>query len=107
MDMAVRSVSIFQAHPGRRQEFLKDALAAKKILERLGARWRIAETTIGGPNTGSIIVALEFNDMPAFAAFTQKAQRDSKWQAFQARVNGGPDPATTLVSRSLVTDIDL
>lgn len=105
--MAVRSISIFQPHPGRRQEFLKDAVAAKKMLERLGASWRIAETTIGGPNTGSIIVALEFNDMAAFGAFTQKAQGDSEWQAFQARVTGAADPTTTLVSRSLITDIEL
>jgi hypothetical protein len=105
--MAVRSVSIFQPRPGRRQEFLKDSLAAKKILERLGASWRIAETTIGGPNTGNIIVALEFKDMAAFAAFTQKARGDSKWQAFQTRVAGAADPATTLVSRSLITDIEL
>ncbi|MEO6197660.1 MAG: hypothetical protein ABIP58_06060 [Dehalococcoidia bacterium] len=105
--MAVRSISIFQAHPGRRQEFLKDAVEAKKILEGLGASWRIAETTIGGPNTGSIIVALEFKDMAAFGAFTVKVQGDSAWQAFQARVLGRPDPTTTLLSRSLITDIDL
>ncbi len=105
--MAVRSISIFQPRPGRRQEFLKDAGAAKKMLERLGASFRIAETTVGGPNTGNIIVALEFKDMAAFAAFTQKAQGDAKWQAFQAKVNGGPDPATTLIARSLITDIVL
>ena len=105
--MAVRSISIFQVHAGRRPEFLKDAVTAKKILEGLGASWRIAETTIGGPNTGSIIVALEFKDMAAFAAFSQKAQGDSEWQAFQARVAGGANPTTTLVSRSLITDLDL
>lgn len=105
--MPIRSVSIFQPRPGRRQEFLKNAAAAKKMLEGLGASFRIGETTVGGPNTGSIIVALEFKDMAAFATFTKKAQGDAKWQAFQVKVNGGPDPATTLVSRSLITDIDL
>jgi hypothetical protein len=105
--MAVRNVSIFRAHPGRRQEFLNDAVAAKKILERLGARWRIGDTTIGGPNTGNLVVSLEFADMAAYAAFTQKAQADSEWQAFQARVAGSPDPTTTLVGRSLITDLDL
>jgi hypothetical protein len=105
--MAVRNVSIFRAHPGKRQAFLDDAAAARKILERLGARWRIAETTIGGPNTGNLIVSLEFNDMAAYAAFTQKAQGDSEWQAFQARVLGTADPTTSLVGRSLVTDLDL
>ncbi len=105
--MAVRSISIFQIRPGRRQEFLKNATEAKRNLTRLGASFRIAETTLGGPNTGSVIVALEFKDIAAFAAFTVKAQKDAKWQAFQTKVNGGPDPATTLVSRSLITDIDL
>ena len=105
--MAVRNVSIFRAHPGKRQQFLDDAAAAKKILERLGARWRIADTTIGGPNTGNLIVSLEFADMAAYAAFTQKAQGDSEWQAFQARVAGSADPTTSLVGRSLITDLDL
>ena len=105
--MAVRSVSIFQLHPGKRQQFLKDAAEAKNILERLGAGWRAAETTIGGPNTGNLIVALEFDDMAAFGAFTQKARGDSAWQAFQARTIGTTDPATTLVGRSLLTDIEV
>jgi hypothetical protein len=105
--MAVRSISIFQIKPGRRQEFLKNAASAKKHLTRLGARFRMGESTIAGPNSGSIIAALEFKDIAAFAAFTAKAAGDKKWQAFQAKVAFGPDPATTLVSRSLVTDIDL
>ncbi len=104
--MSVRNVSIFRPHPGRRQEFLNDAVAAKKILERLGGRWRAADTTFGGPNTGNIVVSVEFDDMAAFAAFTQKAQGDSEWQAFQARVTDSADPTTTLVGRSLLTDID-
>ena len=105
--MAVRSITIFQIKPGRRQEFLKNAALAKKHLTRLGASFRMAESTIAGPNSGSIIAALEFKDIVAFAAFTAKAAGDKKWQAFQAKVALGPDPATTLVSRSLVTDIDL
>ena len=105
--MAVRNISIFQIKSGKRQEFLKNAAQAKKNLTRLGASFRMAETTIGGPNSGNIIVALEFKDIVAFAAFTAKAAGDKKWQAFQAKVAFGPDPATTLVSRSLVTDIDL
>jgi heme-degrading monooxygenase HmoA len=105
--MAIRNVSIFQVHPGRRQEFLKEAAEAKKILERMGVSWRAAETMIGGPNTGSFVVALEFDDMAAFAAFTQKAQADSEWQAFQARLNGMSSPTRTLVSRSLLTDVTL
>jgi len=105
--MAVRNVSIFRAHPGKRQAFLDDAVVAKKILERLGARRRIGDTTIGGPNTGNLVVSLEFADMAAYGAFTQKAQGDSEWQAFQARVGGTTDPTTTLVGRSLITDLDL
>ncbi len=45
--------------------------------------------------------------MAAFAAFTQKAQADSEWQAFQARLNGMSSPTRTLVSRSLLTDVTL
>ena len=105
--MAVRSVSIFHAKPGKRQEFLKNAAEARKMLERLGGRWRAAETTIGGPNTGNIVVTLEFDDMAAFAAFTQKQGKDSEWLAFQARTLGTSDPATTLVSRALLTDLEV
>ncbi len=105
--MAIRNVSIFQVHPGRRQEFLKEVAEAKKILERLGVSFRAAETIVGGPNTGNFVVALEFNDMAAFAGFTQKAQADSEWQAFQAKLNGTSSPTRTLLSRSLLTDVQL
>jgi len=105
--MAIRNVSVFQVNAGRRQEFLGELAAGKKILERLGANVRAAEATVGGPNTGNVIVALEFADMAAFAAFTQKAQADSDWQAFQAKVTGGSNPTRTLVSRSLLNDIEV
>ena len=88
--MAVRSVSIFHANPGKRQEFLKNAAEAKKILERLGGRWRAAETTFGGPNTGNIVVALEFDDMAGFSAFTQKQGKDSEWLATKNRLEKAP-----------------
>ena len=105
--MAVRNVSIFQIQPGRRQDFLNNLATAKKVLERLGGRYRVAQTTFGGPNTGNVVVALEFDDMAAYAAFTQKAQGDSEWQPFQTRLNGVTDPTATVVSRSLLTDIEV
>ena len=43
---------------------------------------------------------------PRTCPYTQKAQGDSEWQAFQARVAGSGDPTTSLVGRSLVAELE-
>jgi len=102
--MAVRTVSIFQLRDGKRDEFLKEAAQAREILTRLGARFRLGETVLGGPNTGQFVVTQEFDDMTSYATFMQKRAADRDWQDYQNRIHRA-DGTSTLVSRSLVQDV--
>ncbi len=102
--MAVRAVSIFQPRDGKREEFLKESAQAKENLTRLGARFRLGEMVVGGPNTGQMVATLEFDDMAAYAAFIQARTADRQWQEFEAKTNRA-DGTRTLVSRSLVQDL--
>ena len=101
--MAVRAVSIFQPHDGKREDFLKEAAQAKQHLTRLGARFRLGEMVLGGPNTGQMVATIEFDDLAAYAAFMQTSGSDRDWQEFQAKANAGG--TRSLVSRSLVQDL--
>lgn len=102
--MAVRVVTIFQPRDGKREEFLKEAAQAKEILTRLGARFRLGETMLGGPNTGQIIATTEFDDMAAYARYTEAAAADGPWREFLARSERA-DGNRILVSRTLVQDL--
>jgi hypothetical protein len=102
--MAVRAVSIFQPRDGRRDDFLKEAGQAKEILTRLGARFRLGEMVVGGPNTGQMVVTLEFDDLAGYAKFMQTSTADREWQEFQSKSNR-ENGSRTLVSRALVQDL--
>jgi hypothetical protein len=102
--MAVRAVTIFQPRDGRRDDFLKEAGQAKEIVTRLGARFRLGEMVVGGPNTGQMVVTLEFDDLGGYAKFMQTSTADREWQEFQSKSNR-ENGSRTLVSRSLVQDL--
>lgn len=102
--MAVRAVTIFQPRDGKREEFLKEAGMAKEHLTRLGARFRLGEMVVGGPNTGQMVATLEFDDLAAYAAFTKASNADREWQDFQAKASR-ESGTRTLVSRALVQDL--
>jgi hypothetical protein len=102
--MAVRAVTIFQPREGKRDDFLKEAGQAKEHLTRLGARFRLGEMVVGGPNTGQMVVTLEFENLAAYAAFMQSSNADREWQDFQTRANR-ENGTRTLVSRALVQDL--
>ena len=102
--MAVRAVTIFLPRDGKRDDFLKEAAQAKENLTRLGARFRLGEMVVGGPNTGQMVVTLEFDDLAAYAAFMQASNSDRDWQDFQTKANR-ENGNRTLVARSLVQDL--
>ncbi len=102
--MTVRAVSIFQPRDGKREEFLKEAGQAKEHLTRLGARFRLGEMVLAGPNTGQFVGTIEFDDLAAYAAFMQRSNADEQWREFQKRAERA-DGARILVSRTLVQDV--
>ena len=102
--MAIRATSIFQPRDGKRDDFIKEAAQAKEHLTRLGARFRLGEMVVGGPNTEQFVATLEFDDLAAYAAFMQKSNSDEQWRDFQKKAERA-DGSRTLVSRTLVQDV--
>ncbi len=105
--MAVAVVTQWQVVQGRRAQFITEAGEAKSIHERLGGRVRMYGATLAGTNTGIITYVIEFDDLAAYAAFSQKLQADKAWLTFVARTIGGADPSARAVSQSLLSEIPL
>lgn len=102
--MAVRTVSVFQLVEGKRDQFLAEAEQARAIATRLGARFRLGEMVVAGPQTGQFVVTQEFDDLTSYAAFMQKRGADREWQEFQKTAHGN-GASSVVVSRTLVQDI--
>ena len=85
-------------------EFLASAAKAKAIHERLGGKVRLRQIVFGGPSSQQFAYTIEYADMKAFAAFSDKMQSDPEWLAFWTAANN-TDPTATLVSQSLATDV--
>ncbi len=105
--MAVAVVTQWQVVQGRRAQFITEAGEAKPIHERLGGRVRMYGATLAGANTGMLTYVLEFDDLPAYAAFSQKLLADTAWLTLVARSIGSADPSARAVSQSLLSEIPL
>ncbi len=70
----------------------------------MGARFRAGEMVVAGPNTGQMVITLEFDDMAGYAAFMQASNTDKQWVDFRAKADRA-DGTRTLVSRALVQDL--
>ncbi len=103
--MAVIQAIQFRIIQGKNQEFMANVAEGKKIQERLGGRVRVWQGTMAGPNTGVVTYTIEHDDLAAFAAFGEKLQADSDWQAFAMRTLGGANPTGNLISAALATEV--
>jgi hypothetical protein len=77
----VIQVVVVQVDQGHQAAYLERVKEVKAILERLGLPgFRVWQSTLSGPNTGSVIVAIESPDMTAFAQNQAKLVADPAWQ---------------------------
>ena len=102
--MAVAQVAQFRITQGKAVEFNAQVAEAKKIQERLGARVRVWQATAAGPNTGLVSYVIEHKDLAEFAAFSDKLNADTTWQAFVAKAFVA-NPTGTLLSAALANEI--
>ncbi len=103
--MAVVQAIQFRIVQGKTQEFMANVAEARKIQEGLGGRVRVWQAAIAGPNSGVVTYTIEHDDLAAFAAFTDKLQADSEWQAFAAKTMLSANPTGNLLSVALATEI--
>jgi hypothetical protein len=105
--MAVLGTTVWKVRPGKMQEYVANLLTAKKIVERLGARFRVLNQVVG-TNAPVTIVVIESADWNAYGALQTKLATDSEWQGFfQKVVVGNPNPSADLVGTGLSVEVSL
>ena len=64
--------------------FLAQMQRGRAINERLETTGtaRVFQSTLAGPNVGSVIIAVEYPNLPAMAAATATQNADPEWQQF-------------------------
>ena len=90
-------------HPGQLEEYRKRVGRAEGISKRLGlkGRPRMWHAIVAGPNTGGVVVGIEYPDLTTYVAEQTKLAGDAEWQKLIA----GLDPIRTLTGRWLYQEI--
>lgn len=99
----VIQVVTVQVQPGKLDAYKAEVKKLAGALARLGspATVRMWRTTAAGPNTGAVIVGVEYPNAEAWAADQPKLEADAEWQQSLARLPG----LRTVLSMSLWKDI--
>lgn len=89
--------------PGKLDAYLGEVKKLKAIQKRLGAdsRLRVWQASVAGEDTGTVIVALEYASLAAFADATTKMERDAGWSG----IVGGLDAMRTIVASGLYQEL--
>jgi hypothetical protein len=78
----VLQVVAVQVKPGNLENYRKETGKLRAVIDRVGASstLRMWNATQAGPNTGTVLVALEWKDADTWAAESGKVQDDPEWQ---------------------------
>ena len=102
--MSVLARFIYEVKPGRMNDFLaKLALAgAPKFASPVMPKsFKLFRCTVRGPDTGQLVLHIEYKDMAAYGARSTYENGNPEWRAlFEAR----PDSPEQLVSVELLTE---
>lgn len=107
--MAVREVVMFEIKPGRYDEFVSQARELKAMLERVDVGLtsvRFSHALIAGTNSGRVTLVAEYDSLASWATSIENEISDPALRKWAAEVTG-PDAASTMVNRVLLTDIEL
>jgi hypothetical protein len=107
--MAIREVVMFEVKPGRYDDFLSQARELKSMIERVDVGLlsiRLSSNLIGGPYSGRVSLAFEYDSMPSWATSIDNEFNDSALMAWVSEATG-PDAPATIVNRVLLRDIGL
>jgi quinol monooxygenase YgiN len=103
--MSVIAIFTYEVKPGRMDDFmtkLKKAADPRFKSEIMPNSFRLFRSTVPGPDTGSVIIMIEYDDMAAYGARTAFENSNPEWrQLFEAQ----PDSPETLRSVQLLTEL--
>ena len=103
--MAVLAIFKYQVKPGRMADFtakLRQAAESRFTSPVMARSIRLFRSTVPGPDTGPVILTIEYEDMAAYGARTTFENANPVWRAlFEA----APDSPETLLSVELMTEM--
>lgn len=102
--MPVIAKFIYEIKPGRMGEFLaKLAQAAQPRFASpaMPKSFRLFRSTVPGPDTGHVVMLIEYEDMAAYGARTAFENNNPEWKRLFA---AHPDSPERLVSVELLTE---
>jgi hypothetical protein len=103
--MAVIAMFTYDIKPGRMDDFMtKLRIAANSSFESsvMPKSFRLFRSTVPGPDTGPVIMMIEYQDMAAYGARTTFENSNPDWKKlFEAQ----PDSPETLRSVQLLTEM--
>ncbi len=101
--MSVTNLVSWQTKPGRQAETMAAVANAKRLFEGLGARVRVYQPLVAGPNVSNLSFVSEFDTMSAYAKFMAAIQSNAEWQQQLAVINSAEAGATMVASSLSVT----
>lgn len=103
--MSVLAIFTYELRPGRMQDFLsklKQAADAKFDSPVMPKSVRLFRNTVPGPDTGPLLLLIEYADMAAYGARTTFENANPEWRALFAAHPNSPE---TLISVQLLTEL--
>ena len=102
--MSVLAIFTYEVKPGRMQDFmakLAKAAGPQFQSEAMPRSVRLFRNTVPGPDTGPVILIIEYEDMAAYGARTAFENRSREWRDLFASEVDSPE---RLVSVQLLTE---
>jgi hypothetical protein len=102
--MAVFAIFTYEIKPGRLNDFmvkLGEAAGPKFNSPVMPKSARLFRNSVPGPDTDSLILILEYNDMAAYGARTAYENSNAEWRAL---FSSQPDSPEALRSVQLLTE---
>jgi hypothetical protein len=103
--MAVIAVFTYDVKPGRMGDFmakLGEAASPRFASEIQSKSFRLFRNTVPGPDTGPVIMMIEYEDMAAYGARTTFENNSADWKELFA---SKPDSPEILRSVQLLTEL--
>jgi hypothetical protein len=101
--MSVTNLVTWQIKPGRQAETMAAVANAKRVFEGLGARVRVYQPMVAGPNVSNLSFLTEFDTFSAYAKFSTAVRDNAEWQQQLAVINSAEAGATMVASTLSVT----
>jgi len=94
----------YEVKPGRMPDFmakLREAAHPRFNSPVMPKSFRLLRSTVPGPDTGPVIMMIEYEDMAAYGARTAFENANLEWRELFAAAPGSPE---TLLSVELLTE---